>query len=75
MFGNQPTCVMVASEKAPAFKGNEVTQMSRPCPHVVVVVGLECFNDLWGYAVKPSMGLRRARVVDVRIRGASAYQT
>ena len=23
------------------------------CPHVVVVVGLECFSDLLGYAVEP----------------------
>ena len=25
------------------------------CPHVAVVVGLECFNDLWGYAAEPAM--------------------
>ena len=25
----------------------------RLCPHVVVVVGLERFSDLWGYTVKP----------------------
>ena len=24
----------------------------RVCPHVAVVVGLTCFNDLWGYAGK-----------------------
>ena len=28
------------------------------CHHVVVVVGLECFNDLWGYAVEPLMSDR-----------------
>ena len=30
-------------------------------PHVVVVVGLECINDLWGYAVEPLM-LDRSKV-------------
>ena len=25
----------------------------RLCPHAVCVVELECFNDLWGYAVEP----------------------
>ena len=25
------------------------------CPHVVVVVGLVCVNDPWGYAVEPLM--------------------
>ena len=25
------------------------------CTHVVVVVGLVCFDDLWGYAVEPLM--------------------
>ena len=27
-------------------------------PHVVVVVGLVCFNDPWGYAVEPLMADR-----------------
>ena len=27
----------------------------RLCPHVVVVVGLVCVNDPWGYAVEPLM--------------------
>ena len=25
----------------------------RLCPHVVVVVGLECFDDIWCYAGNP----------------------
>ena len=25
------------------------------CAHVVVVVGLVCFNDPWGYTVEPLM--------------------
>ena len=61
------------------------------CPHVVVVVGLVCFDDPWGYAVEPLMpdrsyvrfwtereteGLHRARMIEVRFRdGASAHQT
>ena len=28
---------------------------NRPYPHVVVMVGLERFDDLWGYAVEPLM--------------------
>ena len=27
----------------------------RLCPHVVVVVGLLCFDDPWGYVVEPLM--------------------
>ena len=30
----------------------------RLCPHVVVVVGLVCANDPWGYAVEPLMPVR-----------------
>ena len=53
-------------------------------PHVVVVVGLECFNDLWDNAVEPLMsdrskikfqtkkdtyGLRRVQVIEVHFAG------
>ena len=44
----------------------------RLCPHVVVMVGLEHFDDPWGYAVEPLLG---RRVVVVRFRYASDHQT
>ena len=62
----------------------------RLCPHVVIVVGLVCVNNPWGYAVEPLMpdrskvrvqtklvyaGLRGARTVEVRFQDASAHQT
>ena len=46
-----------------------------------VVVEVRRFNNLRGYAVeilmpnRPKMGLRRAQVVEIRFRGASALQT
>ena len=56
------------------------------CPHVVIEVGLVCFNDLWSYAVEPIMpdGSKvrlqtkrdtRGRTVWVRFRDASVHQT
>ena len=52
------------------------------CPHVVVAVGLMCFDDPWGYAVATHAwqvqgetpeqaghgGLRRAQMVEVRFQ-------
>ena len=34
---------------------SHLSQPCRLCPHVVVAIGLERLNDLWGYAVEPLM--------------------
>ena len=48
------------------------------CPHVVVA-GLVCFDDPWGYAIEPLMPdkvrLRTKRDTAVRFRNASALWT